>query len=360
MSWSAIVDRYTEVVSTNVVPSTGSEIPEGGGLLKIPYLYRYWQRHGQLGAQPKSKPGEDQGEWDLDNTLLSGLGLNILETSRYIHGQSPRDFAAFEDWILKTNGGTVEEARLTRLRLALEGMPVGSAAGCLDDVAGLTAEELEFWDEHGYVVVKSAVAPEDRDAAAAAIYEFLDADPGDPRSWYGNKYGKSIWVPLLRHPAFLANRSAPRLVKAFAQLWGPEDLWATVDQGGFNPPERADWSFPGPHVHWDMTLAPPHCFGVQGILYLTDTPAHQGAFSCIPGLHRTLDQWLKELPPGTDPRRAVLSHPGLTPIAGDAGDLVLWHHALPHGSSPNRGTNPRVAQYITLRPTRWAYTAKWV
>ena len=52
-------------------------------------------------------------------------------------------------------------------------------------------------------------------------------------------------------------------------------------------------------------------------------------------------------------------HPGLTPIAGDAGDLVLWHHALPHGSSPNRGTKPRVVQYITLRPTRWAYTARW-
>jgi ectoine hydroxylase-related dioxygenase (phytanoyl-CoA dioxygenase family) len=238
-------------------------------------------------------------------------------------------------------------------------MPVGSAAGCLDDVPGLTAEELEFWDEHGYVVVKSAVSLEARAAAAAAIYEFLGADPGDPESWYGNKYGKSIWVPLLRHPAFLANRNAPRLVKAFAQLWGRDDLWATVDQGGFNPPERADWSFPGPHVHWDMTLAPPHCFELQGILYLTDTPAHQGAFSCIPGFHRTLDGWLRDLPAGEDPRRAICRHPGYTPIAGEAGDLVIWHHALPHGSSPNRSTKPRVVQYITLRPTRWVYTATW-
>jgi ectoine hydroxylase-related dioxygenase (phytanoyl-CoA dioxygenase family) len=247
-----------------------------------------------------------------------------------------------------------------RLRQALEGTPVGSAAACLDDVPGLTSEKLQFWDEHGYVVVKSAVSPQDRDAAAAAIYEFLGAEPGDPESWYGNKYGKSIWVPLLRHPAFLANRNAPRLVKAFAQLWGREDLWATVDQGGFNPPERADWDFPGPHVHWDMTLAPPHCFEVQGILYLTDTPADQGAFSCIPGFHRTLSGWLRDLPAGEDPRRTICRHPGYIPIAGKAGDLVIWHHALPHGSSPNRGTKPRVVQYITLRPTRWAYTATWV
>ena len=170
-----------------------------------------------------------------------------------------------------------------------------------DDVPGLTAEELAFWDEHGYVVVHDAVAAEDRDAAAAAIYKFLDADPGHPETWYGNKYGVTIWVPLLRHPAFIANRQAPRLVKAFAQLWGREDLWPTVDQGGFNPPEHEGWKFPGPHVHWDSSLAPPHCFGVQGILYLTDTPADQGAFSCIPGFHRTLDQWLKELPPSEDP-----------------------------------------------------------
>jgi hypothetical protein len=328
--------------------------------LDIPYLHRYWQRHGPRAAEKMASPLRDSGEWDLENTLLGGLGLNLLETSRHLHGQKSASFETFEAWILETNGGAIEERRLTRLRDALDGKTVGSAAGNLEGVTGLTADELAFWDEHGYVVVRDAVAEEDRDAAAAAIYEFLGADPANPDSWYGSKYGKSIWVPLLRHPAFVANRKAPRLVKAFAQLWGREDLWSTVDQGGFNPPERPDWRFPGPHVHWDMTLAAPHCFGVQGILYLTDTPAEQGAFSCIPGFHRTLDGWLKSLPPEQDPRQAVLQHAGLTPIAGKAGDLVIWHQALPHGSSPNRGVKPRVAQYIYLRPTRWAYTAKWV
>jgi ectoine hydroxylase-related dioxygenase (phytanoyl-CoA dioxygenase family) len=234
-----------------------------------------------------------------------------------------------------------------------------SPAGCLDDVPGLTAEELAFWDEHGYVVVHNAAASGDCDAAAAAIYNFLDASPDDPESWYGSKYGKTIWVPLLRHPSFLANRHAPRMVKAFAQLWGREDLWATVDQGGFNPPERDDWRFPGPHVHWDASLAKPLCFGVQGILYLTDTPADQGAFSCIPGFHRSLEQWLNQLSPSEDPRQAILRHPGLKPIAGKAGDLVIWHQSLPHGSSPNRGAKPRVVQYIALRPTRWESAAEW-
>jgi ectoine hydroxylase-related dioxygenase (phytanoyl-CoA dioxygenase family) len=253
----------------------------------------------------------------------------------------------------------MDEAELARLRAALAGDTIASAAGCLDGVEGLTPEELAFWDEHGYVVLHEAVEPAHRDAAAAAIYEFLDASPSDPGSWYGRKFGVSIWVPLLRHPAFLANRRSPRLIKAFSQLWGREDLWAIVDQGGLNPPERDDWKFPGPHVHWDVTITPPHRFGVQGILYLKDTPAEQGAFSCIPGFHRRLDEWLQMLPAGTDPREALRREPGLVPIAGKAGDLVIWHHLLPHGSSPNRGSLPRVAQYIALRPTRWEYTAEW-
>jgi ectoine hydroxylase-related dioxygenase (phytanoyl-CoA dioxygenase family) len=236
---------------------------------------------------------------------------------------------------------------------------VESAAGPLDHLPGLTAAELDFWDEHGYLVVHNAVSHADRDSAAAAIYEFLAADPGRPSTWYGNKYGKTIWVPLLRHPAFIANRQSPRLVKAFAQLWGRQDLWPTIDQGGFNPPERDDWKFPGPHLHWDASLAPPHCFGVQGILYLTDTPAHQGAFSCIPGFHRTLASWLQQLPPSEDPRQAIFRHPGLKPIAGQAGDLVLWHQSLPHASSPNLGNLPRIVQYIALRPTRWQYAPEW-
>ena len=324
--------------------------------LSIPHLHRYWQR--RVAAAP-DRPQPDHGERDLDATLLSGLGINILEAARFLNPHTRPSFEALEDWIIATNGGSMEEAELRRLRDALAGLPVGSAAGSLNHVDGLTRDDLAFWDEHGYVVVHDAVPASSRGQAAAAIYSFLGASPGHPDSWYAKKHGHSIWVPLLRHPAFLANRKSPRLVKAFAQLWGREDLWPTVDQGGLNPPERPGWPFPGPHIHWDATLAPPHRFGLQGILYLTDTPAEQGAFSCIPGFHRALPGWLASLAPGENPREAIRKHPGFVPIAGRAGDLIIWHHHLPHGASPNRGTLPRIVQYITLLPTRWEYTVPW-
>jgi ectoine hydroxylase-related dioxygenase (phytanoyl-CoA dioxygenase family) len=98
---------------------------------------------------------------------------------------------------------------------------------------------------------------------------------------------------------------------------------------------------------------------VQAILYLTDTPAEQGAFTCVPGFHRRIADWLASLPRGADPRTQDLHALGSKPIAGRAGDLVIWNDALPHGSSPNRGTRPRVVQYIKMYPTRREIQTIW-
>ena len=133
------------------------------GRLDLPYLYRYWQR--AIAAGPGRR--EDTGERDLDSALLAGLNLNVLETVRFLNPSDRPSFEAFEDWIVATNGGAMDEPELARLRAALAGETVGSAAGSLEAVQGLTPEDLAFWDEHGYVVVRNAVSPADRDAAAA-------------------------------------------------------------------------------------------------------------------------------------------------------------------------------------------------
>jgi hypothetical protein len=320
--------------------------------LQIELLHAYWQSKVQMGtAEVETVP------WDLQGTLLSGLGLNILETSRCLSDQP--SYEEFEAWILKQNGGAIEEASLERLRSALRGEAVGSAVGSLDGVEGLSDVDLAHWEEHGYVVLKDAVSAEDAEAAELAIYEYLGMDRDDPESWYAAKLGHTIWVPLLRHPAMVANRRSPRITKAFSQLWGGEDLWPIVDQGGLNPPERENWKFPGPHLHWDTTLAPPHDFGVQGILYLADTAEDQGAFCCVTGFHKSLPDWLNALPANVDARKEALRTLRAKPIAAKRGDLVLWHHLLPHSSSPNRGVRPRVVQYMTMRPTRWPHHAEW-
>lgn len=319
--------------------------------LGIEELHAYWASQcapGSVAPLPQ----------DLAKTLLAGLRLNVLETLRYLHQQQP-GYAQFEAWIAERNGGEVDELALDRLRRALAGETVGAEVGDLDRVKGLSADELAHWDEHGYVILRNAIDAEAARSAELAVYDHLGMDRDDAQTWYRQSLGHSIWVPLLRHPVLAANRRSPRIHKAHAQLWGREDLWVTIDQVGFNPPERDRWQFPGPHLHWDSTLAEPHHLELQGILYLADVTEEQGAFSCVPGFHRRLKPWLAGIPAGVsinDHARRTLS---MQPIAARRGDMIIWHHLLPHGSSPNRAQRPRVVQYMSLRPTRYAYTEEW-
>ena len=195
----------------------------------------------------------------------------------------------------------------------------------------LSPDDLAFWETNGYVVLHDAVSPANAAAAAAAIYEFLGMDPAIPDTWYRNPQGHSIWVNLIHHPAIWENRRSPRIHSAFAQIWDAPDLWMNADQCGLNPPERPGWTFPGPHLHWDTSLDPPIPFGLQGILYLTDTAADQGAFQCVPGFHRKIDAWLASLPPGADP--------------APAGSRRAWPH-------PHRGKGRR-PHHLASRPPAW-------
>jgi len=306
------------------------------------------------------KETEDATDWVADNTLLSGLRLPLRETFTYLCQNAP-SFEQFESWILEKNGGALDPVRVRRLNAALEGKH-GASTGCVSEAISepvLTPSDLDFWEENGYVVLHDAVPPEQCEAAAQAIYTFLNMDPKEPGTWYGGPQGHSIWIPLYHHPAFWVNRESPRVHRAFAQIWGRDDLWVSVDQGGMNPPQKPGWQFPGPNLHFDVSISLPIPFGVQGILYLTDTAADQGAFTCVPGFHRRIESWLNALPPSVDPRGENLEALGPVPIAGRAGDLIIWHHALPHGASPNRSTRPRVVQYIKMRPSDWGHNPTW-
>jgi ectoine hydroxylase-related dioxygenase (phytanoyl-CoA dioxygenase family) len=123
-----------------------------------------------------------------------------------------------------------------------------------------------------------------------------------------------------------------------------------VDVCGVNPPLRPGYAFQGTPLHGDMTLAPPIRFGTQATLYLTDTAADRGAFSCVPGCHRWLTQWLTRIPAGENPREAARKELQAIPVAGEAGDLVIWHQALPHAATPNLGSFPQGVQYLTCSP----------
>lgn len=216
----------------------------------------------------------------------------------------------------------------------------------------LTKEDLAFWEENGYVIVRDAVPIENCQAAEQAVWDFLEMDGDNTESWYPDPPRRGIMVEIYQHQALWNNRQSPRLHQAFSEIWGTDKLWVSFDRASMNPPEREDWKFTGPFLHWDMSLDDmPVRLKVQGVLYLADTPSNQGAFTCIPGFHRKLEEWMKNLPSDADPRRVIREYQDqAVPIAANAGDLIIWHSALPHGSSPNSAELPRMAQYITMSP----------
>ncbi len=298
----------------------------------------------------------------LDNLVTDALGVGLEQTKRFLFERAP-SFAEFEQWIVATAGAPAPET-VARINAAVTGgAPPPATARWLAEIDAqppvLSAADLAHWEAHGYVVVADAVSPATCRAAAEAIWQHLAADPARPETWYA-PLAQGIMTSLFQHDAFTTARRSPRIHKAFAQLWGTADLWVTCDRAGFNPPLRPGAEFGASDLHWDVSLARPIPFGTQGILYFTDTPPEQGAFRCVPGFNRRLEAWLDSLPTGADPRAENLHALGVKSIGGRAGDLIIWHHKLPHGAGPNRGRLPRIVQYLNMYPARADEREEWL
>jgi hypothetical protein len=320
---------------------------------KLPeHLLRFWERKiaARAGAQ---RPPSTPADLSADKVLLAGLRLGLREALDFLMSTAP-SFEAFEAWVLARNGGAIEPARIDRLSAALRGDAPFTLETILPEPV-LSFADLALWGEHGYVMLKHAVSTDACRAAVEAIFAHAGMLPDQPDSWYG----KGLWIPLAHHPALWANRNSPRIHTAFAQIWRRGDLWMNVDVCGVNPPMRPRDAFQGTPLHWDMTLAPPLRFGTQAMLYLTDTAPDQGAFSCVPGFHRRLETWLRNLPAGADPRAIAPRELRAVPVAGEAGDLIIWHQALPHAATPNLGASPRVVQYLNMFPACHEINSTW-
>jgi hypothetical protein len=329
------------------------------GALGIYQLKRLWSR--MIATQAGRFQPTTMHDRQLDKLVIHATGVGLEQTLSYL-GTGP-SFEEFERWIAATTGGVAPE-HVARINAAVTGRaPPPETGRALAEIEAsapvLSAADLAFWNEQGYVVLHDAVSPAVCAEAAQALWRHIGADPDDPETWY-RRSDHGIMVQYFQHPAFAAARRSVRIHKAFAQLYGTADLWVTTDRVGFNAPERDGFKFPGPHLHWDVSVKTPIPLGTGGILYLTDTPPEQGAFTLVPGFQRWGEAWLKSLPPDADPRRQDLYALGPRAIGGRAGDLVIWHQALPHGASPNRGTRPRLVLYLNMFQAQHDEQDEWI
>lgn len=216
----------------------------------------------------------------------------------------------------------------------------------------LSEEQHAFFVENGYVTVSGVVPPENLQAAIKAICEFLKIDSDDPNAWYHIDLGPNGIVPLHHAQAFWDNRQHPKVYQVFSELLGIRELWVTMDRGSFKPPFRREWPElqDDSPLHWDRDPHDPRGSWIQGLLYLTDTSAEQGAFQCVPKIHRLPDRWASKLDEDNFLVPKEIDESEAVNVVGAAGTLILWDSRLPHRGGLNHTDQPRFAQAIAMHP----------
>ena len=211
--------------------------------------------------------------------------------------------------------------------------------------------------EHGYLVVPGVVPAALCDAVVAATCAFVGVDIDDAATWPNCQAQGHGIVPLHHHQSLWDVRQLPALHAVFAAVYGTPALWVTLDRVSFKLPTslRAE-PFRMDGVHWDGDPRRDAPLAVQGLVYLTDTPAEQGAFAMVPSLYRDLDAWLAPGRSDAEVARPDVRGHELVRVPGRQGDLVLWHRRMPHTSTPNDGTRPRLVQYVSMDPAPAADT----
>ena len=327
------------------------------GRLGVMHLKRYWEKSiarktGRLSADAL------QEEWNTDITLLAALGLGLEQTIKQVF-LSPAGFNEFENWVLEINGGELVQEKVEAFNESIAGnMPVETSSEIKNI---LDAADIEFWNKNGYVILRNAVTKKDCDDTIDIICNYINIRKEDPSTWYNEHPARQgIMVQLFQHPLLEKNRQTKKIRKAYEQLWERKDIWVNTDRVGFNPPETDTWKFPGPGLHWDVSLQLPIPFGLQGILYLSDTASNQGAFTLVPGFQNRIESWMNNFPTNANPRDQDIYALGAIPVVANAGDFIIWHQALPHGSSPNTSSLPRFVQYINYAPSDMEVRDKWI
>lgn len=321
------------------------------GSLSIFHLKRIWEK-SQKTLDGEKLPDLLPNESALDRLVLDSIGLGIVEPFHYLFHKRPT-FAEFESWITQTLGAppapeTIENTNRYVIKFLEGNSPELPGSEIIEDSV-FNEKDIEFWNENGYIVLQNAIPREDASASEKAVWDFLGFDPLNREQWYQRE--QAFWVDLFQHPVLDRNRRSARIKKAFAQLWGTEELIASVDRTSFNPPLKNGINHSGPsRLHWDASISLPMSFDVLGILYLNDVTENQGAFRCVPGFHRKMGAWVSSLPENRNPRDENLESLGVVSVGGNAGDLLIWRQDLPHGSGLNLADKPRIAQYITMYP----------
>lgn len=224
----------------------------------------------------------------------------------------------------------------------------------------LSEADWKFWVDNGYVIIKNAVPKQQVKKLADYLWEYEDKDQHDMETWYKKpnaqmqmaELNNTGMVEIYNQQYMWDNRQMEKVHQAFADVWGTEKLWVTIDRANLNFPLRPGFEYKG-FIHWDYDpeTRPQN---VQGVLALADqTDDTMGGFQCVPELYRTYDIWKLTQPESRDHYKPDTTGFEIEKVKLEAGDLLIFNSLEPHGIRANTSVNKvRIAQYISMMPAQ--------
>ena len=245
-------------------------------------------------------------------------------------------------------------------------------------------ESKEYLEREGYVVLKETLTKQQAGKTLNLLWDYLEEldtgiDRKDPKTWdddrwptaahggilpsYGIGHSKSQWYL----------RSIPNVKKAFAKIWGTEDLLTSFDgvslwrPWNINPRWKTESGQTWFHID-QHPISRPGKQCVQGLVNLLPTSEEIGGNVMVPGSHKFFknipqeyEERLSKLPLGVDHFRFPNDDPKLSsqkPIMChmEVGDMLLWDsrtiHCSNSGTSLSKGTKElvRAASLICMMP----------
>ena len=214
----------------------------------------------------------------------------------------------------------------------------------------LTEDQISFYRDHGYLVVRSLLDEDETAALSTATEAICETARGvtshtdvldledshtadDPRV-------RRIKSPDRVHPAFAAVVTHPKIIAILRDLLSSDLRFDTgklnIKAAAYGAPVEwhQDWAF-YPHTNDDLAAV--------GVM-LDDCSEENGPLMVVPGSHRgtTFDHHADGRFCGSiDIEREGIDLSSAVALTAPAGSISIHHARILHGSAPNRSGKPR-------------------
>lgn len=219
----------------------------------------------------------------------------------------------------------------------------------------ISSSDRERFLRDGYLVIPGVVPENLCQDVIYTILNYLDVDLDDPASWSKEEYavqGSGPDIVPLHHSQSLWNiRQHPAVYEIFSDLYQDKKLWVSMDKVSYKPPvSETTRRWRQTPIHWDCNPWKFNTLSIQGLVYLTDTEASQGAFCCVPSIYKNLKTYLDNHRGDELARYPRVADADVVPVPGPAGSLVLFHRLMPHTNLKNESSAHGFMQYVSMDP----------